>query len=44
MLTTVRDIEICELRDRIEAAVLDFEGLNEDWEEIERDYDEEAVS
>lgn len=43
MLVTVKDIEVCELRERIEVTVLDFEGLDEDWEEIERDYDEEAI-
>lgn len=43
MLATVKDIEVYESKDCIEVTVLDFEGFDEDWDEIERDYDDEAI-
>lgn len=44
MLTANEDIETFEHLDgEIEVTVNDFEGFDEDWEEIEREYNEEEV-
>lgn len=42
-LATVKDIEIDDWDDEIKVTVQDFEGFDEDWCEVFRDYDDEAV-
>lgn len=42
-LAIVKDIEIDEWEDEISVTVQDFEGFDEEWHEVFRDYDDEAV-
>lgn len=37
------DVEYSVRKNRIFVTILDFEGFDDEWEEIYRDYDEDAV-